>query len=157
MFKKQSHILSILLLSFLLLVGCNTAATTTPDSNTTATTETTGNAESQGTVDADLEASLEEAIQTLSTSVSDFLNKINNLTEPTGTDEDIHSQYLEFDQELADLDVRIDELDDTLDSKIAASQISRETYNRLHKELESLEDLVDSAEDQLERLFGIND
>lgn len=147
----NKYFLSSLIFCLCLFTGCNTA-TNAQENQAVAETTT-----SQGNTADDLEASLEEAVLTLTTEVSDAISRVNNIGTPSGTTEEQRQQYQELNQELTDLDRRIDELDDTIERNYNSSQISQELFSKLNSELESLEELVDSTEDQLEATFGIYD
>lgn len=148
--KLNRIFLSNLWLLALLLTACST-----PPAPVTETR--LGDASSQGNMVDDLEASLEEAVLTLSSNVSDMISAINNMPAPEGTPKDKYNQYLEWEQNIEFLDKRIDDLEDTLDANLRARQITQDVYNKLYRELHSYEELLDSAEDKLETIFQIND
>ena len=148
--NKRIPLLNFLFIFLLLLTACSTPPAPVTEARL-------GDASSQGNMVDDLEATLEEAVLTLSTNVSDMISAINNMTPPEGTAKDKHNQYLEWERSIELLDERIDDLEDTLDSSLRARQISQEVYDKLYRELHSYEELLDSAENKLETIFQIND
>lgn len=146
MLKKQFYFLFSMLLCMLVFSGC----TSVPSNVSGAATEQTN------TVD-DLEATLEEAVLTLTGEVSDTLSRVDNLGIPEGTLEEQRTQFLDLKEEISEVDRRIDDLDDTIEKNYRNSQISLETYKKLDRELDSLENLMDAAEDKLEFTFGMED
>lgn len=149
---KNSRILifNLLLIFTFLFTACSTPPAPVTEARLS-------NATSQGNIVDDLEASLEEAVLTLSTNVSDMISAINNMPSPEGNANDKHRQYLDWAQSIESLDERIDQLEDTLDQNLRSRQISQDTYNKLYRELRSYEELLDSAEDKLETIFQVAD
>lgn len=143
MFTKNSYLFCTLLLSFLLITGCGSSIS--------------GSASAQDSTVDDLDATLEEAVLTLTGEVSDTLARVDNLGIPSGTVDEQRTQYLDLKQELSELDRRIDDLDDTIERNYRDSLISRELYMKLARELEALEELIDATEEKLEFTFGIDD
>lgn len=143
--------LSVLILSLFLLTGCEDA-TNPQESKAVSDTAT-----AQGNIEDDLEAILEEAVYSLTTEVSDTISKVNNIGTPVGTKKDQYHQFLELRKELEAVTQRIDDLEHTIDSNYRTSKISRELHQKLDKELDSLDELMDSTEEQLEQTFQIQD
>lgn len=153
---KTSKFLFFPLLCFVLfsctwLSGCTTANNPQEDK------AIAGSWTTQGNIPDDLDASLEEAVLTLTSEVSDTISRIHNLDTPKGTPEDQHQQYTELRTALNNTEQRIENLEETVETNYRASMISEELCHKLTAELESLEELMDASEDQLALTFGVSD
>lgn len=105
----------------------------------------------------DLSATLEEAVLSLTGDVSDTLSRVDTLGIPNGSVEEQQDMFLDLRSEISDVDRRIDDLDDTVERSYRENHISREEFQKLSRELESLEELMDSAEEKLEFVYGMED
>lgn len=141
----------LVLFTLCLLTGCSK----TDDTQELRAISDTANA--QGNIADDLDAILEEAVYSLTTEVSDMISKVNNIGTPRGTKKDQYHQFLELRNELASVSHRIDDLEHTIGNNYRTSKISQELYQKLNKELDSLDQLMDSTEDQLEQTFHIQE
>lgn len=147
--KNRPHLFLFLQTALLifLLTGCSKV------SNPQESKAISDTASAQGNIADDLEAILEEAVYSLTTEVSDLISKVNNIGTPIGSKKDQYHQFLELQSELKQLTHRIDDLGDTIASNYRTLKISRELYQKLEKELDSLDELMDSTEEQLEQTF----
>lgn len=106
--------------------------------------------------DAGSSASTASDYETLQASVNDISDKINSAT-PTGSASEQRDQYYTLKQELDGADHQLDLYDDSLEDQYHSGALEASDYREQERKIDELEDILDNAEDSLERLFGIDD
>lgn len=143
---KYSYLFLSLLFLLCISAGCRST-----------NTDVAGNVTKQPDEVDDLTATLEEAVLTLTGDVSDTISRVDDLDVPIGDVEEQRTRFLDLKQEISEMDRRIDELDDTVERNYRDSRIPADDYQKLARELESLDELMDAVEDKLEFTFGMED
>lgn len=101
-------------------------------------------------------ASAADSYETLQTSVNDISDKINSTT-PTGSAAEQRDQYYKLKQLLDETDHRLDLYDDSLEEQYHSGSLEASDYREQERKIDALEDILDTAEDKLENLFGMDD
>lgn len=135
-----------LCLAVALLAGCTAEPESEKAENTAVAEE-----------NAQWKDSLQNTVQSLTSRVSDTLSRVNALGTPTGDEEAQRKQYSEFKKDISAVEQEIDHVEDIVESGLRESKLSQDEYQKVDRELESLDELLDSAEDHLEKTFGIHD
>lgn len=129
-------------------VDPNAAQTTddpaSPQANSNIQTTDTDNLPTAYTMEE-----LSEMVDEFTVSVSSATPDINN----SGNLDQFFSLKREADQ----IDQALENHENSLEDQYRAGTISREEYRKLDKEIEKLEETLDSAKDRLEITFGIDD
>lgn len=76
---------------------------------------------------------------------------------PSGTRQEQYSQFIGYRQEIDRLEDRIDVTEDKVKDDYRAGIITRAEYKNIDRILDTLDERLDRAEDQLERIFGMDD
>lgn len=97
--------------------------------------------------------STQEDFETLEKEVSDMVASIQQTT-PSGTQEEKRAQFFELEKALDALDNRLEIYEDLTEDQYETGEISVNDFRIMEREIEQLEDVLDAAEDDLERLFG---
>lgn len=100
--------------------------------------------------------STQEDFETLEKEVSDMVASIQQTT-PSGTQEEKRAQFFELEKALDALDNRLEIYEDLTEDQYETGEISVNDFRTMEREIEQLEDALDTAEDDLERLFGYID
>lgn len=92
----------------------------------------------------------------LSAAISDLEQEIQNTT-PTGSAQEQMEQFLALKSSLDLIDRQLDQQEDDLEAQYRAGSIDHASYWQQEQDVEALEDRLDTCEDRLESLFGIDD
>ncbi|MDE7324566.1 MAG: hypothetical protein K2N73_17970 [Lachnospiraceae bacterium] len=95
-------------------------------------------------------------MEELGSMVEAFVTKAN-AAAPGGTVSEDMEQFFALKQEEKQIDDLLDRHEDELEYLYKSQSLARDDYKRLERELELLEDKLDSAENQLAYVFGIDD
>lgn len=94
-------------------------------------------------------------LQELTAVVDDFVAEAASLTSGQGNAD--LEQFFAAKQNAAEIENELDFYEDELEAQVRSGALSGADYRSLERELESQEDRLDRAEDDLERFFGIDD
>lgn len=121
----------------------------TNSSQTNGNTQNTGNNNSSTTATTYTMEELSAMVDEFATSVGSVTPDINN----SGNLDQFFSLKRESDQ----IEHALENHENSLEDQYRTGTISREEYRKLDREIELLEDTLDSAKDRLEITFGIDD
>ena len=103
-------------------------------------------------------SSLDTTNVVLPTDFSEYKTKAENLKNEVINNKDTKiSRYHELRNQINTLDRELDVFDDKIENDFESSKIGLEDYTSYEKQLDEIEDILDQAEDLLEKQFGIND
>lgn len=94
--------------------------------------------------------------ETLKAAVDAAAEKAGSVT-PAGSAAEQREQYYELKNELDDIDHQLDLYDDMLEDQYRGGTLDAAAYRQQEKDIDALEDILDTTEDRLEILFGIDD
>lgn len=129
-------------------VTSNTDDAASPQTNANGQTISTGNT----TTNNPTTYTLEE----LSAIVDDFVVSVGSATPDVNNSGNL-DQFFSLKREGDQIDHALENHENSLEDQYRAGTISREEYRALDKDIELLEDTLDSALDRLEIAFGIDD
>lgn len=92
----------------------------------------------------------------LSGMVDEFVAKVGSVTPDVNNSGNL-DQFFTLKREGDQIEHALENHENSLEEQYRAGTITREDYRKLDREIEKLEDLVDSACDRLEITFGIDD
>lgn len=92
----------------------------------------------------------------LKSAVEAAADKVNSTT-PSGSASEQREQFYTLKNELDDIDHQLDLYDDNLENEYRSGSIDASAYRQQERDIDALEDILDTAEDRLEVLFGIDD
>lgn len=95
---------------------------------------------------------IDEIIAAVEALVSDIMG-----ARLTGTRQEQYNQFLGLLQEIDQLENTIEMLEDRVKADYRVGTISREEYRNIDRILDGLDDRLDGAEDELKRIFGMED
>lgn len=95
-------------------------------------------------------------MEDLSEMVDEFTVSVGSAT-PDINNSDNLDQFFSLKREADQIDQALENHENSLEDQYRAGTISREEYRKLDKEIEKLEELLDSAKDRLEITFDIDD
>ncbi len=93
---------------------------------------------------------------TLKAAVEAAADKVNSAA-PSGTAAEQREQFYILKNELDDIDHQLDLYDDNLENEYRSGSLDAAAYRQQERDIDALEDILDTAEDKLEVLFGIDD
>ena len=129
-------------------VTSNTDDAASPQTNTNGQTISTGNT----TTNNPTTYTLEE----LSAMIDEFIVSVGSATPDVNNSGNL-DQFFSLKREGDQIDHALENYENSLEDQYRAGTISREEYRALDKDIELLEDTLDSALDRLEIAFGIDD
>ena len=129
-------------------VTSNTSDMTSSQTNANEQTTSTGNT----TANNPPTYTLEE----LSAMVDEFVVSVGSATPDVNNSSNL-DQFFSLKREGDQIDHALENHENSLEDQYRADTISREEYRALDKDIELLEDTLDSALDRLEIAFGIDD
>lgn len=94
--------------------------------------------------------------ETLKAAAEAAADKINSAS-PSGTAAEQREQFYTLKNELDDIDHQLDLYDDNLENEYRSGSLDASSYRQQERDIDALEDILDTAEDRLEVLFGIDD
>lgn len=95
-------------------------------------------------------------LEELSAMVDDFVVSVGSATPDVNNSGNL-DQFFSLKRESDQIDHALENHENSLEDQYRAGTISREEYRTLDKDIELLEDTLDSALDRLEIAFGIDD
>ena len=95
-------------------------------------------------------------LEELSAIVDDFVVSVGSATPDVNNSSNL-DQFFSLKREGDQIDHALENHENSLENQYRAGTISREEYRALDKDIELLEDTLDSALDRLEIAFGIDD
>lgn len=93
-------------------------------------------------------------IDRLKNEIATAVKKVES-AKPSGTLNEKITQFRSFDNELEQLDHKLDAIDDTLELDYREKKITSEQYRAIDIEMDSLELQLEQVEDKLELTFGM--
>ncbi|WP_049728486.1 hypothetical protein [Dorea sp. D27] len=94
--------------------------------------------------------------ETLKAAAEAAADKVNSAS-PSGTAAEQREQFYTLKNELDDIDHQLDLYDDNLENEYRSGSLDASSYRQQERDIDALEDILDTAEDRLEVLFGIDD
>lgn len=70
------------------------------------------------------------------------------------TQEERRNQYYTFEKKIADIEDKLDLIEDTWENDYHAGKVSRSSYRSIENQVEAVEDYLDTVEDTLEKRFN---
>lgn len=95
-------------------------------------------------------------MEELSEMVDEFTVSVGSATPDINNSGNL-DQFFSLKREADQIDQALENHENSLEDQYRTSTISREEYRKLDKEIEKLEETLDSAKDRLEITFGIDD
>lgn len=95
-------------------------------------------------------------LKELSTLVDEFIASVGSATPDVNNSGNL-DQFFSLKREADQIDHALENYENSLEDQYRAGTISREEYKNLDREIEKLDELLDSALDRLEIAFGIDD
>ena len=95
-------------------------------------------------------------MEELSEMVDEFTVSVGSATPDINNSGNL-DQFFSLKREADQIDQALENHENSLEDQYRAGTISREEYRKLDKEIEKLEETLDSAKDRLEITFGIDD
>lgn len=132
--------------------------TTDVTSNTSdaASSQTNANGQTISTVNTTANNPTTYTLEELSAMVDDFVVSVGSATPDVNNSGNL-DQFFSLKREGDQIDHALENHENSLEDQYRADTISREEYRALDKDIELLEDTLDSALDRLEIAFGIDD
>ena len=96
------------------------------------------------------------SLEELSAMVDEFVAKVGSATPDVNNSGNL-DQFFSLKREGDQMEHALENHENSLEDQYRSGTITREDYRKLDREIEKLEDLVDSASDRLEITFGIDD
>lgn len=125
------------------------------DMNQSASAQQTDVPQNNDTSQTEPSATYSYSMDELNSMVDTYIDKADNIIS-NGKNSDIE-QYISLKQEHNEIERNLEIHEDELEAQYHNNTISRDEYRNLEFELERLEDRLDSSEEQLEQIFGIDD
>lgn len=95
-------------------------------------------------------------LEDLTAMVDEFVTSVGS-TSPNPNNSENLDQFFTLKKEANVIDHALENYENQLENQYRAGTLSREKFRKLDREIEQLEDTLDSAEDRLEITFGIDD
>lgn len=95
-------------------------------------------------------------LQELSAMVDEFVASVGSATPDVNNSSNL-DQFFSLKRQGDQIEHALENHENDLEDQYRASTITREDYRKLDREIEKLEELIDSACDRLEIAFGIDD
>ena len=132
--------------------------TTDVTSNTSdaASSQTNANGQTISTGNTTANNPTTYTLEELSAMVDDFVVSVGSATPDVNNSGNL-DQFFSLKREGDQIDHALENHENSLEDQYRAGTISREEYRALDKDIELLEDTLDSALDRLEIAFGIDD
>ncbi len=125
--------------------------------NTANLSEEDGTSVSNNTSSANITTgSTTYTMEELSEMIDEFTVSVGSATPDINNSGNL-DQFFSLKREADQIDHALENHENSLEDQYRAGTISREEYRKLDKEIELLEDSLDSAKDRLEITFGIDD
>lgn len=132
--------------------------TNTSDVSTNDTASTDGNTVSQNnqTNNSTPNSSTVYTLDELSGMVDEFVASVGSVTPDVNNSSNL-DQFFSLKRQGDQIEHALENHENDLEAQYRAGTITRDNYRKLDREIERLEDLIDSACDRLEITFGIDD
>lgn len=101
-------------------------------------------------------ASVQNELDALGLEINELAGRVE-AAKPTGTREEQQKQFFSLSMEIEQIDDKIDALEDRLHADYTSGTFTWEEYRTIERKLDALEDILDRADDLLERNFGMDD
>ena len=135
-------------------MGETTDVTANTNDMTSSQTNANGQTTNIGNTTANVLAAY--TLEELSAMVDDFVVSVGSATPDVNNSGNL-DQFFSLKREGDQIDHALENHENSLEDQYRADTISREEYRALDKDIELLEDTLDSALDRLEIAFGIDD
>lgn len=131
---------------------------TTDSSSTSQNTDGTASSQPDDTLPAANTDNITTAytMEELSEMVDEFIVSVGSATPDINNSGNL-DQFFSLKREADQIEHALENYENSLEDQYRAGIISREDYRKLDREVEELEELLDSAFDRLEIAFGIDD
>lgn len=103
-----------------------------------------------------INTSLQNDLDALGLEVNGLASRVE-AAKPTGTRDEQRKQFFSLSLELDQLDDKIDLLEDRVKADYTAGALTWEEYRTIERKLNAFEDILDHADDKLERIFRMDD
>ena len=132
--------------------------TNTSDVSTNDTASTDGNTVSQNnqTSNSTPNSSTVYTLDELSSMVDEFVASVGSVTPDVNNSSNL-DQFFSLKRQGDQIEHALENHENDLEAQYRAGTLTRDDYRKLDREIERLEDLIDSACDRLEITFGIDD
>lgn len=127
-----------------------------PNTNNTISSQNNANEPTTDTENAVYSTPTAYTLEELSAMVDDFVVSVGSATPDVNNSGNL-DQFFSLKREGDQIDHALENHENSLEDQYRAGTISREEYRTLDKDIELLEDTLDSALDRLEIAFGIDD
>ena len=128
----------------------------TSNTNDAASSQTNANGQTISTGNTTTNNPTTYTLKELSAMVDDFVVSVGSATPDVNNSGNL-DQFFSLKREGDQIDHALENHENSLEGQYRAGTISREEYRALDKDIELLEDTLDSALDRLEIAFGIDD
>ena len=128
----------------------------TSNTNDAASSQTNTNGQTVSTGNTTANNPTTYTLEELSAMVDNFVVSVGSATPDVNNSGNL-DQFFSLKRESNQIDHALENYENSLEDQYRAGTISREEYRALDKDIELLEDTLDSALDRLEIAFGIDD